>query len=94
MFAFTSVAWSQIQGSRMSKLTLIAACALCLSSPDLYSEPLERTFGPDQQRGYRPERTTPTQLPGRPITEFSSQQRQGIWARWYYQKVHNLLPDE
>jgi hypothetical protein len=83
----------------MSKHIFMAAGAICLSISNLCSEPLERTFGPDQQRGHRPERFSnqapnTTRSPKPPITEFSSQQRQGVWARWYYQKIHNLMPDE
>ena len=36
--------------------------------------------------------TTRSQKP--PITELSGQQRQVVWARWYYQKIDNLMPDE
>ena len=33
-------------------------------------------------------------FPRRPMTEFSSQQRQRVWSRWYCQKIYSLLPDE
>jgi hypothetical protein len=75
-----------MQGSNMSKHIFKAADAICLSISNLYSEPLERTFRPDQQKGYRPEccsNQAPNTIrsPKPPITEFSSQQRQGVWAR-------------
>lgn len=86
----------------MAKLVLMTVCAIGLGIANARSETLELTFGPDHQRGYRPERfadraTAPAPSPtDHSPTEFSSQQRQrqGVAARWYFQKLHNLIPDE
>lgn len=84
----------------MPKPFFMGAAAICLIASTSYSDPLEYRFGPDKQRGYRPERLAdqpPSAGDGfsrRDLAESSSRLRQGVWRRWYYKSLHNLLSDE
>jgi hypothetical protein len=84
----------------MPWLLFPGVAAICLVASISYSDPLEDTFGPDKQRGYRPERfsdrppSAGDTFSRRDVSDFSSQRRHGVWSRWYYQKLHNLMPEE